>query len=193
MSVIIICFQFYRWNSTFSPFNDMDIFNRSQDLEHFNPINSTESEELSSMFNSTNPTTLVNSTIQDNSVPKELEIASLIFLWILSILRCFVLFNIKKYLKAKAPGSKTLLDEFYVKLISYWIFEICYLLAFMSVKMLWGTMPWQLFVLLFNINVLVILVPFLHLLFCLLCNLVLLFNPAMIEEIDDKKIIKVTL
>ena len=171
----------------------MDIFNGTQDVEYFNPIDSTENEEFSSMFNSTNSTTFDNSTIQDNSVPKELEIASLIFLWVLSIVGCFVLFNLKKYLKSKAPGSKTLLDEFYIKMFLYWIFESYYISFLMSLKMIWETMPLGLVVLLFNANVLVIIVPFLHLLFCLLCNMILIFKPTINDGIEDKKIIYIAL
>ena len=167
----------------------MDIFNGIHSI----PIDSTENEELSSMFNSTNSTTFVNSTMEDNTVPKELEIASLIFLWVLSIIGCFVFFNIKKYLKAKAPGSKTLLDELYIKLISYWIFESFFISTNMTLKPIYEALPIDIIVLLCNVNILVILLPFLHLLFCLLCNLVLLFKPSTFEEIDDKKIIRLTL
>ena len=97
----------------------MDIFNETQGFAHLISLNSTQTEELSSLLNSTNSTIFGNSTIEDNSVPKGLEIASLIFLWILSVIGCFVFYNIQKYLKSKAPGSKTLLDEFYIKMFLY--------------------------------------------------------------------------
>ena len=171
----------------------MDIFNETQGFAHLISLNSTQTEELSSLLNSTNSTIFGNSTIEDNSVPKGLEIASLIFLWILSVIGCFVFYNIQKYLKSKAPGSKTLLDEFYIKLFLYWIFESYYISFLMSLKMIWEAMPLSLVVLLFNANILVIIVPFLHLLFCLLCNMILILKPTINDGIEDKKIVYITL
>ena len=153
-------------------------------MEHLEQLNSTD--QLSPMLNMTN-NPFSNSTTPDNEVPKELEIASLIFLWILSII------NLQKYLKTKAPGLKTILDEFYIKLIMYWIFESFYTVIFISVQTFSESIPWGLEVLLFYLDFLMILLPFLHLLFSLLCNLILIFKPEIIEEIDDKKIIRITM
>ena len=188
-----ICTLLYRWNSTLSPFVE-DLQNKTQrlinDLEHLEQLNSTD--QLSPMMNMTN-NTVTFSTTPDNEVPKELEVASLIFLWILSIIGCFIFFNLQKYLKTKAPGLKTILDEFYIKLITYWIFESFYTVIFMSVQTFSESIPWGLEVLLFYLDFLMILLPFLHLLFSLLCNLILIFKPEIIEEIEDKKIIRIAM
>ena len=159
-------------------------------MEHLEQLNSTD--QLSPMLNMTN-NPFSNSTTPDNEVPKELEIASLIFLWILSIIGCFIFFNLQKYLKTKAPGLKTILDEFYIKLIMYWIFESFYTVIFISVQTFSESIPWGLEVLLFYLDFLMILLPFLHLLFSLLCNLTLIFKPEIIEEVDDQKIIRITM
>ena len=145
------------------------------------------------MLNMTNSTATFSNSISPNSeVPKELEIASLIFLWILSFIGCFIFYNLQKYLTSKAPGSKTILDEFYIKLITYWIFESSYTVIFMSVEIFSETIPWGLAVLLIYLKLLSVLLPFLHLLFSLLCNLILIFNPEIIQDVEDKKIIRLT-
>ena len=159
-----------------------------EQLEQLN--NSTN--QLSPILNMTN-NIFSNSTTPDNEVPKELEIASLIFLWILSIIGCFIFFNLQKYLKTKAPGLKTILDEFYIILIMYWIFESFYTVIFMSVQTLSESIPWGLEVFIVYLNFIIVMLPFLHLLFSLLCNLILIFIPESIEEIDDKKIIRITM
>ena len=188
-----ICALLYRWNSTLSPFVE-NLQNKTQglinDLEQLEQFNS--SDQLSPILNVTN-NTFSNSTTPNNEVPKELEIASLIFLWILSIIGCFIFFNLQKYLKTKAPGLKTILDEFYIKLITYWIFESFYTAIFRSVQTYSESIPWGLEVLLFYLYFLIVVLPFLHLLFSLMCNLILIFNPEIIEQVDDKKIIRLTM
>ena len=82
------------------------------------------------------------------------------------------------------------MDEFYIKLITYWLLEGTYCLSLLAVMIFWVDLPWGLAVLLPYIYLLIGLATLLHLLFSLLCYSILIFNPALIEEIDDKKIIR---
>ena len=148
------------------------------------------SEEFSSTLNVTNITTFANSTLEHFDVPKELELAGFFLALTLSFIGFYIFINIQRYLESKAPGTKTLMDEFYIKLITYWVLEGTYCLSLLAVMIFWVDLPWGLAVLLPYIYLLIGLATLLHLLFSLLCYSILIFNPALIEEIDDKKIIR---
>ena len=140
-----------------------------------------------------NITTLTNSTEVKFQVSRELEIASFGIALILSTIGGFVLNNVQRYLESKAPGTKTLMDEFYIKLISYWMLEGSYCLCDTALRLSWPNFPWILDVLIVYTLILVLQLSPLHLFFSLLCNIILLFKPALVEEIEDKKVIQLTM
>ena len=140
-----------------------------------------------------NITTLTNSTEVKFQVSRELEIASFGIALILSTIGGFVLNNVQRYLESKAPGTKTLMDEFYIKLISYWMLEGSYCLCDTALRLSWPNFPWILDVLIVYTLILVLQLSPLHLSFSLLCNIILVFKPALVEEIEDKKVIQLTM
>ena len=140
-----------------------------------------------------NITTLTNSTEVKFQVSRELEIASFGIALILSTIGGFVLNNVQRYLESKAPGTKTLMDEFYIKLISYWMLEGSYCLCDTALRLSWPNFPWILDVLIVYTLILVLQLSPLHLFFSLLCNIILVFKPALVEEIEDKKVIQLTM
>ena len=140
-----------------------------------------------------NITTLTNSTEVKFQVSRELEIASFGIALILSTIGGFVLNNVQRYLESKAPGTKTLMDEFYIKLISYWMLEGSYCLCDTALRLSWPNFPWIMDVLIVYTLILVLQLSPLHLFFSLLCNIILVFKPALVEEIEDKKVIQLTM
>ena len=146
------------------------------------------------MVNMTNFTlSLINSTKVEFKVSRELEIASFVTALLLSMIGGYVFINVQRYLESKAPGTKTLLDEFYIKLISYWMLEGSYCLCDTALRLSWPNFPWILDVLIVYTLILVLQLSPLHLFFSLLCNIILVFLPALVEEIEDKKVIQLTM
>ena len=140
-----------------------------------------------------NITTLTNSTEVKFQVSRELEIASFVMALLLSMIGGYVFINVQRYLESKTPGTKTLLDEFYIKLISYWMLEGSYCLCDTALRLSWPNFPWILDVLIVYTLILVLQLSPLHLFFSLLCNIILIFKPALVEEVDDKKVIRLTM
>ena len=135
----------------------------------------------------------INSTVETNKVFEELEVISYITFILLSIIGIYLIFNIQKYLKMKAPGTKTLLDEFYIKLLSYWFFECLWFIVSHSLLTRWKDIPWILVVALVSATNLIVFVSYFHLFLCLICNILMIYKPTIIEDVDDKKIIKLVM
>lgn len=189
-------FQCFSSNSTFATvgIDDLDIVNETKAL--INLTNSTEIEnDLSSMLDITNSTTLINSTLEDNMAPYELEIASFVLFLLSSIIGCYLMFNMRRYLKTKAPGTKTILDEFYVILFTYWIVEdLLWEIIFFQANVLKDLeVPWLWSVLLVNAGILILLLSHIHLLVSLLVNIILIYAPQVSEELDETFVIRLTM
>ena len=105
---------------------------------------------------------------------------------------CFILYNVRTYLKTKSEGLKTLMDEFYVMLISYWIWEAISMVVGFSVKIFFSKMPWFMAVIIGYEFFFVFLFCYLHTLLSLLCNFILIYKPNIVDEIQDAKIILFT-
>ena len=100
---------------------------------------------------------------------------------------CFILYNVRTYLKTKSDGLKTLMDEFYVMLISYWIWEAISMVVGFSVKIFFCKMPWFMAVIIGYEFFFVFLFCYLHTLLSLLCNFILTYKPHIVFEIQDAK------
>ena len=96
---------------------------------------------------------------------------------------CFILYNVRTYLKTKSEGLKTLMDEFYVMLISYWIWEAISMVIGFSVKIFFNEMPWFLALIIGYEFFFVFLLCYLHTLLSLLCNFILIYKPHIVDEI----------
>ena len=105
---------------------------------------------------------------------------------------CFILYNVRTYLKTKSEGLKTLMDEFYVTLISYWICEAVSMVIGFSVKIFINEMPWFMALIIGYEFFFVFLLCYLHTLLSLLCNFILIYKPIIVDEIQDAKIITFT-
>ena len=107
----------------------------------------------------------------------------------LSIIGNYFIFNVRRYLKTKVPGAKTILDEFYIIYLSYWIFEIFWFIVTQPLLSFWNDIPWLLLVGFFYSAALIIIVSHFHLFLCLMCNIIIIYNPNIMENIDDNKTI----
>ena len=192
--IYLFCVWCFSWNSTFSGLgiDDQEYIEDSSGL--VNPTNLTGIEELSPISNITNSTIFIITTMRDSTVPQELEIASFAIFTISSTVGCFLFFNVRRYLKTKAPGTKTILDEFYANLFSYWIVEA----AITGVDYFQATMLkeidnlWLMAVIVVSTNYLIVLLSFFHLLVCMVCNITLIYAPHITDELDDKFAITLT-
>ena len=140
---------------------------------------------------------MTNSTIT-NASDNEVHLRGLIMVvfaitTVLITIGCFILYNIRTYLKTKSEGLKTLMDEFYITLISYWIWEatISMVIGF-SVKIFINEMPWYMAVIIGYEFFFVFLICYLHTLLSLICNFILIYKPNIVDEIEDAKIISLT-
>ena len=143
-----------------------------------------------STMNITNSTLSINFTMETNKDLKELQAVSYVTFVILGIIGNYLIFNIQRYLETKAPGAKTTLDEFYIKLLSYWVYECLWFVVTQPLLTLWKDMPWLLLVVLVNAANLILMVSHLHLFLCLMCNILMIYKPSVVEGIDDKKAIR---
>ena len=183
-------------DSTFTSFgiDDEDIANETKAL--INSTNSTEIENnLSSILNITNSTTFINSTMEDHTAPYELEVASFVLYLLSSIIGCYLIYNVRRYLKTKAPGTKTILDEFYVILFTYWIVEdVFWEVIFFQANVLKDLeIPWLWSVVIVNAGTLILLLSHIHLLVSLLVNIILIYAPQVSEELDETFVIRLTM
>ena len=165
----------------------------TKDLDLFKGLTSSQPIDMTSTMNITNSTLSFNSTIETNKDLQELEVVSYITLVILGIMGNYLIFNVQRYLETKAPGVKTTLDEFYIKLLSYWIFECLWFVATQPMLTFWKNIPWLLLVMIVSATNLIFIVSHLHLFLCLVCNILMIYKPNLIEDVDDKKAIKLAL
>ena len=128
--------------------------------------------------------------METNKNFEERETIGYITFVILGTMGNYLIFNVQKYLETKAPGAKTKLDEFYIKLLSYWVFECLWFVVTQPLLTLWKDMPWLLLVVLVNAANLILMVSHLHLFLCLMCNILMIYKPSVVEGIDDKKAIR---
>ena len=131
--------------------------------------------------------------METNKNFEEIETIGYITFVILGTMGNYLIFNVQKYLETKAPGAKTKLDEFYIKLLSYWILECLWFVATQPFLTFWKDIPWLLLVMIVSATNLIFIVSHLHLLLCLVCNIVMIYKPNLIEDLDDKKAIKLAL
>ena len=139
---------------------------------------------------------MTNSTIT-NASDNEVHLRGLIMVvfaitTVLITIGCFILYNIRTYLKTKSEGLKTLMDEFYITLISYWIWEAISMVIGFSVKIFINEMPWYMAVIIGYEFFFVFLICYLHTLLSLICNFILIYKPNIVDEIEDAKIISLT-
>ena len=155
-------------------------------------MNLTRIESLSPMLNISNSKTSINSTMEDSTVPEELEIASLVILFISSIIGSYLFFNLQRYLKTKAPGVKTILDELYIKLFSIWLVEVVFIVVtcFQMTSLREVDLPWLWAVVVIYADYSILFLSYLHLLVCLLCNITLIYAPQITEEMNDKLVLR---
>ena len=161
-------------------------------MDLFKELKSSQTMTSSTM-NITNTAAFINSTMETNKVYEELEVVSYFIFIVLSIMGNYLIFNIQKYLSTKAPGAKTLLDEFYIKLLSFWFFECLWFIVSHSLLTRWKFIPWILVVLLVSATNLILIVSRFHLFLCLICNLLMIYKLTIIEDVDDKKVIRLVM
>ena len=161
-----------------------------KDLDLFKGLTSSLTIEMTSTMNITNSTLSINSTMETNKVFEELEVISYITFIVLGIIGNYLIFNIQRYLETKPPGAKTILDEFYITLLSYWIFECVWFAATKPLLTFLKDVPWLLLVIVVSATNLIFIVSHLHLFLCLVCNILMIYKPNLIENVDDKKAIK---
>ena len=144
------------------------------------------------MTNSTIINSTTNEIFDKRERPIQLEVVIFATTTALISIGCFILYNIRTYLKTKSEGLKTLMNEFYVTLISYWIWEAISMVIGFSVKIFFNEMPWFMAVIIGYEFFFVFLFCYLHTLLSLLCNFILIYKPNIVDEIQDAKIITFT-
>ena len=144
------------------------------------------------MTNSTIINSTTNEVFDERERSSHLEGVIFAITTVLISIGCFILYNIRTYLKRKSEGLKTLMDEFYVTLISYWICEAVSMVIGFSVKIFINEMPWFMALIIGYEFFFVFLLCYLHTLLSLLCNFILIYKPNIVDEIQDAKIITFT-
>ena len=144
------------------------------------------------MTNSTIINSTTNEIFDKRERPIQLEVVIFTITTALISIGCFILYNIRTYLKTKSEGLKTLMNEFYVTLISYWIWEAISMVIGFSVKIFFNEMPWFMALIIGYEFFFVFLFCYLHTLLSLLCNFILIYKPNIVDEIQDAKIITFT-
>ena len=144
------------------------------------------------MTNSTIINSTTNEVFDERERSSHLEGVIFAITTVLISIGCFILYNIRTYLKRKSEGLKTLMDEFYVTLISYWIWEAISMVIGFSVKIFFNEMPWFMALIIGYEFFFVFLFCYLHTLLSLLCNFILIYKPIIVDEIQDAKIITFT-
>merc|ERR1711963_550364 len=82
------------------------------------------------------------------------------------------------------------MDEFYVMLISYWIWEAISMVFGFSVKIFFCKMPWFMAVIIGYEFFFVFLFCYLHTLLSLLCNFILIYKPHIVYESRTQKLFR---
>ena len=66
----------------------------------------------------------------------------ILFNWIITIFGLFLIHQILVYLRNKAPGQKTLLDDVYVQFLEYYAFCIMPVLVIATLRYFFGPLAW---------------------------------------------------
>ena len=118
-----------------------------------------------------------------------------IYMWpivcVQNVIGAGMMYQIIKYLKSKQLGFQTLLDSLYIQLMEYWIIEASmYSAAFTLLEM--EVTNWILAWIFGFGTYLIVVLSSIHLMVCLLFQIVLIWFQDKIEGFEDLKILNYT-
>ena len=100
-----------------------------------------------------------------------------------------MMFQIMKYIKSKPLGFQTLMDSLYIQLIQYWILES--FLTFVTIILIQiQENNWFLAWLIGFGTYLAMLLSSIHLLICLIFQILLIWYQSIFDTFEDEKILK---